>query len=139
MNQISRALTNMKIITVVLLLGVTGSLSSFHDAAQAAVQPSAPSPAAENYVVAMDAVTAAEVKCLTAFSQSRFDAAQHFCRPLARLGSRDAQFALGLMYAFGEGVMRDMDIAREWLSEAARNGSEEARHALQSLTGFSMN
>jgi len=51
----------------------------------------------------------------------------------ARLGNRDAQFALGRMYEHGNGVARDPVEAFAWYRRAAAGGNEQARQALARL------
>lgn len=69
-------------------------------------------------------------RCLQAFSQSEFDVAYAICSPLANLGFKDAQLVTGLLYAFGEGVDKDLNRAKIWLKEALKNGREDAAQAL---------
>tara|TARA_B100001939_G_scaffold104449_1_gene90310 strand:- start:2817 stop:3161 length:345 start_codon:yes stop_codon:yes gene_type:complete len=71
-----------------------------------------------------------EIRCLEAFINSEFDLAHTVCLPLAQGGMRDAQLVTGLMYALGEGVEKNLSLAKWWLGEAMRNGSEEAKEAL---------
>jgi TPR repeat protein len=54
-------------------------------------------------------------------------------RKAAGLGDARAQYWLGLMYAEGRGVAKDMVESGAWLSRAARNGSAEATDALAKL------
>jgi len=74
-------------------------------------------------------------RCLDAFSRSDFDIAYSICSPLANLGYRDAQLITGLLYAYGEGVDKNLHRAKIWLKEALRNGREDAAKA---LTEFGM-
>lgn len=69
-------------------------------------------------------------RCLEAFAQSEFDIAYAICTPLASLGFKDAQLITGLLYAYGEGVDKDLNRAKIWLKEALKNGREDAAHAL---------
>jgi len=55
-----------------------------------------------------------------------------FCKS-ARKGDTDAKFELGQMYAFGQGVKRDRDLASTWYYEAAQGKSRKARTMLQIL------
>ena len=48
----------------------------------------------------------------------------------ARLGLRDAQYEVGLMYANGSGVIRDMGQALSWISQAAERGLASAQYLL---------
>ncbi|KAG0294692.1 hypothetical protein BGZ97_005024 [Linnemannia gamsii] len=60
----------------------------------------------------------------------------------ARLGDKDAQFALGDMYIAGKGVTQDYHHAMTWYLKAAKQGHTEALNSLgllyQSGTGVSM-
>lgn len=55
------------------------------------------------------------------------DGARHFYHLAASLGYPEAQFFLGNMYEFGEGVPQDWAIAREWYELAANNGELNAQ------------
>jgi TPR repeat protein len=50
-------------------------------------------------------------------------------------GWADAQNSLGVMYANGEWVIRNMTKAEEWLQKAAKQGHEEAQRNLNILRG----
>ena len=69
-------------------------------------------------------------RCLEAFSRSDFDVAYAICTPLANLGYRDAQLITGLLYAYGEGVDKNLYRAKIWLKEALKNGRDDAAQAL---------
>jgi len=45
----------------------------------------------------------------------------------AEQGNAEAQYNLGLMYANGQGVLRDKAKAAEWLKKAAAQGYEKAK------------
>ncbi len=51
-------------------------------------------------------------------------------RPLAEQGDADAQFHLGLMYDFGEGVAQDRTEAAKWFHLAAEQGHAPAQSFL---------
>jgi len=55
-----------------------------------------------------------------------------FCRS-ARKGDVDAKFQLGQMYAFGQGVKRDWDLAAAWFYEAAQGKNRKAETMLRIL------
>ena len=76
---------------------------------------------------------ASEKKCLEAFVNSKFSFAFSLCLPLAQKGMRDAQLVTGLMYAFGEGIEKNAEMAELWLKEADRNGSMEAHQVLNDI------
>jgi TPR repeat protein len=71
-----------------------------------------------------------QARCLNAFAISEFEIAYSICTPLANLGFKDAQLITGLLYAYGEGVDKDLNRAKIWLNEALKNGRVEAAHAL---------
>jgi len=76
---------------------------------------------------------ASERDCLEAFVNSKFSYAHRLCLSLAQQGIREAQLVTGLMYIFGEGTEKNTDLAKLWLNEAARNGSLEAKEALNTI------
>jgi hypothetical protein len=47
----------------------------------------------------------------------------------------ESQHGLGLAYAKGEGVEKDLEEARKWLQLAIANGLEEAKDDLLDLNG----
>src|SRR4051812_34190575 len=51
-------------------------------------------------------------------------------QPLAERGSTTAQYALGLIYANGEGVPADYAVAARWFDAATKAGNPEARRHL---------
>lgn len=56
-------------------------------------------------------------------------------RQEAILGNATAQYALGYMYYWGQGVEPDLEQALVWIQRAAENGSPEAVEALGQLAG----
>ena len=50
----------------------------------------------------------------------------------ARIGVREAQYELGLMYAHGQGVAQDLDEALVWVTKAAERGLSAAQYLLAS-------
>lgn len=56
-------------------------------------------------------------------------------KPVAEKGQRDAQYAIGYMYYYGQGVVEDRKKAWYWIKSAARQGQPEALIALQILSG----
>lgn len=53
-----------------------------------------------------------------------------FCKS-ARKGDTDAKFELGQMYAFGQGVKRDQDLAAAWYYAAAKGKNRQAEAILK--------
>lgn len=56
-----------------------------------------------------------------------FNEAQRYYRLAAELGHPKAQFFLGNMFEFGEGVPQDWEIARGWYERAAKSGELNAQ------------
>jgi len=48
-----------------------------------------------------------------------------FCKS-ARKGDTDAKFELGRLYAFGQGIERDWELATAWYQEAVKDKSRKA-------------
>ena len=74
-------------------------------------------------------------RCLAAFARSDFEMAYTICTPLANLGFKDAQLVTGLLYAYGEGVDKNLQRAKIWLKEALKNARDDAARA---FTEFGM-
>lgn len=51
--------------------------------------------------------------------------------PEAEKGNPDAQYAIGYMYYYGEGVVEDKQKAMKWIKAAAHQGQEDAMTALR--------
>ena len=62
-----------------------------------------------------------------AYEAKDYKAALAELRPLAEQGDAGAQFALGVMYAIGQGVAQDMVHAYMWFDLAAALGNDSAR------------
>ncbi len=54
-------------------------------------------------------------------------------KPEAKRGQPDAQYAVGYMYYYGQGVVEDRKKAWYWISKAARSGQPDAVAALDIL------
>jgi TPR repeat protein len=54
-------------------------------------------------------------------------------RERAQKGNPESQYALGLRYLDGNGVMQSDALAREWLAKASANGNLKARAKLRAL------
>lgn len=107
-----------------LSLAIAAALGPVLPAAESATKSDAP------LEMAKAQNPASELQCLEAFIDSRFEYAHRLCLILAQQGMVDAQLVTGLMYAAGEGTEKNAELARLWLNEALRNGSDEAREAL---------
>lgn len=54
-------------------------------------------------------------------------------KPLAEQGQADAEYAVGYMYYYGQGVVEDRQKAVYWIKEAAKQGQSDAKEALVKL------
>jgi TPR repeat protein len=52
---------------------------------------------------------------------------------LVQQGNSEAQYALGYMYYYGQGLPRNQERALYWITLASKNGCQKAEHALQLL------
>ena len=95
-----------------------------------AVQKTVSASCAERAIA--DALNAA----VMAYQRSEFEVALREFRKLAELGLAEAQFYLGDIYRFGEGVPENHARALEWFTRAAEQGEPGAQHALGELYRF---
>ncbi len=65
-----------------------------------------------------------------AFLREDYQTALRLLRPLAAQGDASAQFTLGVMYAFGQGVPQDYAEAVKWFHLAADQGTTTAYYML---------
>ena len=65
--------------------------------------------------------------------EQSYERAFEYYEQAADLGHADAQFALGLLYATGQGVTKDELKAKEWWTASAAQGDEQAIKNLQIL------
>ena len=56
-----------------------------------------------------------------AYNKGDFKTAFNEIKPLAEQGNADAQYNLGVMYANGEGVLKDLSKAKYWIKKAYEN------------------
>lgn len=71
--------------------------------------------------------TPAQVLLAEILDRSEFDEeAVVYYRKAAEQGSVDGQFGLGSMYSNGEGVKKDLAVARRWITLAADQGHKQA-------------
>ncbi len=56
-----------------------------------------------------------------------------FQKKKAEEGAPTAQYDLGMRYLNGDGVEKDMDLAKKWLNASATNGNSQAVKKLESL------
>lgn len=67
---------------------------------------------------------------LAAFKNKDYQRAYREWKASAEAGQAEAQFDLGLLYAQGLGVQRDLTVASNWYRKAAEQGNAEAQFAL---------
>ncbi|TXH06795.1 MAG: sel1 repeat family protein [Rhodocyclaceae bacterium] len=65
---------------------------------------------------------------IDAYAHGDFETAFSTFHPLAENGVSGAQYNLGLMYAYGQGVSQNYDEALKWYRRAAENGYRMAMH-----------
>lgn len=70
---------------------------------------------------------------ITAFKVQNYRQAFVRLMPEARRGQPDAQYAIGYMYYYGQGVTEDRKQALYWIRCAAKAGQSDARKALKLL------
>lgn len=68
-----------------------------------------------------------------AYHQKEYRAAMKWFSGAAKLGRAEAQYYVGTMYDYGEGVQIDLPQAQNWYSKAAAQGHEQARLSLKNL------
>lgn len=56
-------------------------------------------------------------------------------KPQAEKGQPDAQYAVGYMYYYGQGVVEDRRKAWYWITQAAKAGQPDAQAAVRILGG----
>ncbi len=63
---------------------------------------------------------------ISSFKQQNYRAAFVRLMPEAEKGNCDAQYAVGYMYYYGEGVVEDRKKAAKWIHKAAEAGQKDA-------------
>lgn len=66
----------------------------------------------------------------TAYLAGDYPQALRILKPLAEQGDAEAQYILGYMYYYGQGVESDPRVARDWINKSAVQGHDKARIAL---------
>jgi soluble lytic murein transglycosylase-like protein len=61
-----------------------------------------------------------------------WEAASIYCK-IARFGSTEAQYRLGMLFAFGQGVPEDRKVAASLFATAAQQGHQEASNMLETI------
>ena len=67
---------------------------------------------------------------MRAFRNKDYNTAFNEWKTAAEQGNAEAQFDLGVLYAQGRGVKRDLTVAEQWYRKAAAQGNAEAEFAL---------
>lgn len=73
----------------------------------------------------------------TAYLTHDYQRALAVVGPRAIAGEPWAQYTLGYMYHYGQGVALDKQMAREWILRAAKQGYAPAQHALERISSKS--
>jgi TPR repeat protein len=73
---------------------------------------------------------------LVARKNSDYEAAIRLLRPLADQGDAQAQYNVGEMYQYGQGVPHDNAIAMNWYQKAAAQGYARAQHHIGFMYHF---
>lgn len=67
---------------------------------------------------------------LAAYNRAEYQQAFRAWQPAAKAGDPNAQYALGSLYARGQGVARDQQLATRWYHAAATNGQLDAQYRM---------
>ncbi len=67
------------------------------------------------------------------FEEGYYKRAMHDLLPLACDGNAEAQYAVGYMYYYGNGVTQDTDVGTIWIQRSARQGYKPAQDALNMI------
>ena len=70
---------------------------------------------------------------MAAFKRGDYRAAFREWKVAADKGQPEAQFDLGLLYAKGLGVQRDLQVAQQWYEAAAAQGNAQAEYSLAQM------
>lgn len=70
---------------------------------------------------------------IACFKQQNYRSAFVHLLPEARRGNPDAQYAVGYMFYYGQGVTEDRKKALYWIRCSAKSGNQEAINALKIL------
>ncbi len=69
-------------------------------------------------------------QCLELMQKEDFYKASDVCQSMADKGDTDAQFALGVMYYQGNGMMSDLGQAQKWIRKAAQKNHRQGQYNL---------
>ncbi|HZF69964.1 tetratricopeptide repeat protein [Sulfuricurvum sp.] len=71
---------------------------------------------------------------IAAYDAGDFEKAYKILHPLAAYKrNSEAQFHMGMIYFYGEGVEKDIDQAMEWWKKAMKNGHVDAAYRLSEI------
>src|SRR5579872_4115846 len=73
------------------------------------------------------------------FEDGYYKRAMHELLPLACDGNAEAQYAIGYMYYYGQGVAQDTDVGHFWISRSAAKGYPPAQKALEMIDAKNKN
>lgn len=96
-------------------------------------KPPGPKPAAPRPPAAVPVAAPAPPEKTDAEKEEQIRKVVDFQKKRAEAGSPSSQYDLGMRYLDGNGVEKDLDLARKWLGEAAKNGSETAAKKLAEI------
>lgn len=68
-----------------------------------------------------------------AYAAGEYEKAASQLMPLAKSGDPQAQYTLGYMYYYGQGVKRDRTQGYFWMQQSAKQGNRSALQALELL------
>ncbi len=69
-------------------------------------------------------------KCIDLVQKEEFYEASDVCTAMAKKGDSNAQFALGIMYYQGNGVMADIGQAQKWIRKSAEKNHKQGQYNL---------
>lgn len=72
-------------------------------------------------------------KAENTYAQGDYEKAAAQLTPLANKGDAQAQYTLGYMYYYGQGVRRDRQLGTFWMQQSAKQGNTSALKALELL------
>jgi septal ring-binding cell division protein DamX len=73
----------------------------------------------------------AHILAQAAYRAGQYSQTLTLLAPLAQRGDPEAQYVIGYMTYYGQGVPRNTEVARQWIGQAATQGHEKARLALE--------
>lgn len=77
-------------------------------------------------------------ECYVRYSKKQFSEALSPCTQAAEAGDLKAQFTVGEMYADGDGVSKDLDVAFGWYMRAAEKGHARSQQRIAVAYAFGL-